>query len=285
MKRLGSGLFGRPKAIFLDEVIGKDDELSHDGGQGERFLDLSSSQEALVKALEMLVEARRRKGCHIDTVAHGLAAAPRCGAGRCADRCRRRRGRAPPTSGLLGAKTAKLGHVGNQPASCHGSHAWNGDEDSEPAREGRIAFDGLNGQFFKHVSRGFSAFDLTLDLALDACGTAAVASWFPSAVPAAKAASRFRTISRRFSMVSGSGGVAASWAITPNAASIRASTEFGFRQRAKQLGEEPGAQRIDDGDGKPGIVQKAVDAAMVFACRFDNHDPHFEQLRAHRSCL
>ena len=55
--------------------LAEDDELSHDGGQGE-FLDLSSSQEALVEALEMLVEARRRKGCHIDTIAHGLAAAP-----------------------------------------------------------------------------------------------------------------------------------------------------------------------------------------------------------------
>ena len=54
MKRLGSGLFGRPEAILFDEVICQDDQLSHDGGQGE-FFDLSSGNEALIEALEMRV--------------------------------------------------------------------------------------------------------------------------------------------------------------------------------------------------------------------------------------
>src|SRR5208282_1374021 len=168
MKRLGSGIFGRPKAIFFDEVISKDDELSHDGGQGE-FFDLSGGNEALVEALEMRIEARGRKGCHIDASTHGVASATDAARAVALTAVAGNGGEPREHSGLLGFETAELGHVGDRPASRHGAHAWNGDEDSEPAREGRIAFDGLNGQFFEHAGRGFSAFDLTFDLALDAC--------------------------------------------------------------------------------------------------------------------
>ncbi len=282
MKRLGSGFFGRPEAIFFEEVIGKDDELSHDGGQGE-FLDLSSGQEALVEALEMLVEARRRKGRHIDTVAHGLAAAPDA-ARAVALTAVAGDGGEPCESGLLGAKTAKLGHVGNQPASCHGSHAWNGEEDGEPAREGRIAFDGLNGQFFKHVSRGFSAFDLTFDLAPDACdsgGRKLVSKRCP------RRQGRL-TVSHDFTQVFNGFGQRRRCRELGHQAERGEHPRIdgvGFRQRAKQLGEEPGAQRIDDGDGKPSIVQEPVDAAMIFARRLHDHDPHPKRLEGGQELL
>src|SRR5208337_3313737 len=105
MKTLGSGVFGRPEAILFDEAVCKDDQLSHDGGQGE-FFDLSSGKEALVEALEMRVEARRRNGRHIDAVAHRLAAAPDAARAVALTAIAGEGGEPREQAGLLGVETA-----------------------------------------------------------------------------------------------------------------------------------------------------------------------------------
>ena len=168
MKRLGSWPFGRPEAILSHEVIGKDDQLSHDGGQGDLF-DLSSGKEALIKALEMRIEARRRKGRHIDAGAHLAWRPPWIRRGPLRLPLSQAKGSEPREHAcLLGVETAEFGHVGDQSTSGYGSHAWNGEEDGEPAREPRIGFDALNGQRFERACRGFGALDLMFDLVLDA---------------------------------------------------------------------------------------------------------------------
>jgi len=265
MKRLGSRAFGRPEAILFDEVVCKDDQLSHDGCQGELF-DLSSGNEALVEAFEMRIEARRRKGRHIDAGTHCVAAALDAARAVALTAVAGDGGEPRKQPGLLGVEAAGLGHVGDQSTSGHGSHARNGDEDGEPARERRIAFDGLNGQRFERPGRGFGAFDLTADLALDACDGGSRELVFK------RCPARYGrlAVSHDFTQIFNGFGQGRRCRETGHHAERGEHPRIGgigFRQRAKRPGEKPGAQRVDNGGSKPGIVQEPVDAAMIFACR------------------
>ena len=105
------GSLWRPQAIFLEQFVGQDDELSHDGGDGHFFW-FTCCDQALVEDLELIIPARRRLGCHIDAVAHDLAAAADM-AGTVAlpavasDRCQ-----PGQHASLFAIDRAEFGHVG-----------------------------------------------------------------------------------------------------------------------------------------------------------------------------
>jgi hypothetical protein len=276
MKVLGSGGFSNPEAILFDEGVCEDHQLSHDGCQG-KFFSFSSGEKAFMEALEVRIEARRRMSSHIDAGAHGMAATLDAAGTVALTAVAGDRRKPSEHAGLLGVETAELGHIGEQSARCYRSNAWNGDEDFKPAREGWIGLDGLNGQGFDRVRRCLGGFDLTHDLALNACngggrklvserhfrcqGCLAISDNFTKSFNSFRQRWRCRepghqAEGREHPCIDG----------------------IGFCKAAKRLGEEPGAQRVDDGGREPSIVQKTVNAAMIFARRLHHGD-------SHRSCL
>ena len=65
---------GLPGAVLRDEGVGEDDELSHDGDEGDLWL-FSCGAEAAVDDLEVWVEAGRGEGGHVEGAAQLRASA------------------------------------------------------------------------------------------------------------------------------------------------------------------------------------------------------------------
>src|SRR5208337_3899552 len=147
-----------------------------------------------------------------------------------------------------------------------------------------FGFDGLNGQRFERASRGFGAFDLTIDLAPDAYGGDGRELVFK------RGPSRYGRLAVSHDFTQIFNGFGQRWCCRELGHQAERGEHpcihgIGFRQRAKRLGEEPGAQRVNDSDRKPGIVQEPVDAAMIFARRLNNHDPHHERFQGGQELL
>ena len=130
----------RPGAILFDEDVGEDDELSHDGGDGDFGL-FAGAAEAFVVVAELGVEPGGGEGGEIDAGSYeGASAFDMALAGLFAAVARQRRKAGEEAGGLCRAR-AKFRQADDERDGGDGTDTGDGDEDVVAALERRLGVD------------------------------------------------------------------------------------------------------------------------------------------------
>ena len=127
-------MFWGPTSIGLQESVCEDDQLSHDGCEGE-LGSLSCVGELVVLGLHVRIEAGRDEGWHVDGLADsGSASSDEAVSGPAAGLPGDWR-EAGETCRLAYIEGAELGHFDEQGEGGDGRHARNAGQDGEPLGE------------------------------------------------------------------------------------------------------------------------------------------------------
>jgi hypothetical protein len=222
---------GLPGAVFADEGVCEDDELSHDGGEGDFGL-FAVCEETVVEGLERWIEAGGGDRGHVEGAADmGASALDVAGAAALAA-VAGDRGEADEHGGLLGRQGADLGEADKEPISARPTMSAIAVTVPTPGMEVRMASRlARRGSAPIRASISASRFSIAVSAARSwrlistVADRAVVApSWLRRAVRAATAASRQRASSWRVSMRLLGGAAASGLRLSQRIASIRQST-------------------------------------------------------------
>jgi len=252
-----------------DEGVSEDDELSHDGGQGDLCF-FSLFDEAVIEGLERGVASGGGDGGHVEGAPQVLSSAANVAGAGVVSAVVCDRGEAEEHGGLLGRQGADLDEADDQRSGGEGAQAGNRGDDRPSPGENRIVLDSpfdCGGEIF---DGRFGGSDLTFDFEDGRSGVGGaelVAQGGESGDGGVAAVHEFLQFLDRLADRGPGVGLEA----FPQDRQNFAVDAVGLGQFAEGLGEQAGAQRIDDGDRKAAGVKTAVGGAMELAGRL-HHD-------------
>jgi hypothetical protein len=252
---LASSVIWLPGAVLCDEGVGEDDELSHDGDEGDLGL-FSCGAESVIDGLEVWIAARGGKGGHGEGAAQLRAsAADMAGAG------------------LLVRERADFGKADDQGDSRRGPDPRDRGQDGEPPGQARIGGDEAFDLRLEMGERGLDSADLALDLG-DRHGDGGFAELVEERgaggdgrVPAAQ------HVPQGLHECAGRGGRAWLHALAEDGQHPSVDA-VGLGQGAGGLGEQARAQRIDDSDSEALRNEAAMGGAVELSGRLHDHKRH-----------
>ena len=268
MRTMSCGLRGGPCAVVADEGVGEDEELSHDGGEGE-LEGLSLGAEPVVGGLEVGIASDGGESGHVDGAAQGGAPAADPGLSLPAPGLAGDRRSAGEAAGLARVEGADLGHLGEDGGG--GDPAEPGDADEDGGLSGEV---GLGGD-----ERGHGGVDLG-DGALGGAGGAG------------GLAAQERQLGGAGTVLGGEliglhGDAGAVELVELGLDLGRRGLGFGREQRAHagehggvdavglgedagRLGEAAGAGRVEAGEGEACPLHRPLERAVVAAGRLED---------------